>query len=274
MMNSNNPGPEKEKARTVVQLLGSNSVPLLLDWLNEEDRPSLGYRINDARASFSFWLMRHHILANDSVSSHYHGQPPHSLLAVWALPELSPEAKRSAVPTLIQRLGDKDQDTNQCSLSAGSSYLALKKMAPESIDPLIKALSSHDRQTRLLAAGTLGEIGTSAKAAIPVLEKSLTDTDPQVRASIAIDIGKLGGDTDVFVPVLIRTLPDLDPEGVDYALNGLLDNKEHAKSAIPVLLAIVDKFDRSTDEARLWLHPNVLEAIKQIDPNYTNMPAK
>src|ERR1035438_7008417 len=46
-MNGKEAGPEKEKARAVVRMLGTNSVPLLLDWLRQEDRPSLTERFDE-----------------------------------------------------------------------------------------------------------------------------------------------------------------------------------------------------------------------------------
>jgi hypothetical protein len=270
-MNGKEAGPEKEKARTIVRILGTNSVPLLLDWLRQEDHPSLTERFDEVRHRVFFWLVGHKIITNRSITSLNDFNPSHSAMAMWALPELDPAYKRTAIPTLIEMLGDKKHKPDEISHEAGAAYMVLKKMAPESIGPLIAALSSQDTQVRTLAAGALAEIGPDAKAAIPILEKGLADKDPSIRASTAIVIGKLGGDPDSFVPVIIQALPEIDRDNLDYFLNALLVYKEHAKAAVPVLVDILHKTDHSTNQSDSWVRGQVMNALQQIDPASTNI---
>src|ERR1017187_9682571 len=103
-MNAKPAGPEKEQARAVVRKLGSNSVPLLLNWLRQEDHPSLIGRFDEVRQRVFFWLVGHKIIANRSITSLRDFNPSRRAMAIWALPELDPTARRSAIPSLIKML--------------------------------------------------------------------------------------------------------------------------------------------------------------------------
>jgi hypothetical protein len=152
---------------------------------------------------------------------------------------------------------------------AGAAYLVLSKMVPESIDPLITSLSSPDVQVRMLAAGALAEIGPDAKAAIPILEKDLADTDPNTRANTALFIGKLGGNLDSFLPVVIEALPQMDPSDLDNFLGRLSDYRER-NFAIPILAAILDKTEHSTNCYTPALREKLVNALQQANPTATN----
>jgi hypothetical protein len=167
-MNGSKAGPEKEEARAAVRKLGTNSIPLLLRWLRQEDRPSLTERFDTVRHTVFFWLVTHKLIANRSITSLRHFNPSHSAMAMWALPELDHAARMAAIPKLIQMLGEKNRWPEDIPRAAGGAYMVLPKMAPESIAPLTEALSSHDPQVWALAAGALSEIGPDARAAIPV----------------------------------------------------------------------------------------------------------
>jgi HEAT repeat protein len=268
-MNGKEAGTEKEKARAVVRMLGTNSLPLLLDWLQQEDSPSMTARFDAVRHRAFFWLVGHKLISNRGIASLRDFNPSHRAMALWALPELDPVGKRTAIPTLIQMLGDKKHKADELSHAAGIACLVLSKMAPESIDPLMVALSSQDKQVRLLAAGALGEIGPDAKAAIPILEKGLAEKDPNIRAGIALVIGKLGGEPDSFVPVIIRALPEMDRDNLGYYLNALLVYKEQAKAAVPVLEAMLNKTTHSTNRFDYWVRGEVINTLRQINPAST-----
>jgi HEAT repeat protein len=258
-------GPEKEKARSVVCMLGTNSIPLLLDWLRQEDRPSMTARFDKVRHSVFFWLVGHGIIANRPITSLRHFNPSHRGMATYALPELGPAGKQTSIPTLIQMLGDKKRNPDEMSHTAGAAFLVLSRMAPESIDPLIVALSSQDIQVRMLAAAALARIGPAAKSAIPVLEKTLGDKDPNIRVSAAEVIGKLGGDPGSFIPVVVQTLPEINRENLDYVLTVLLRYKDHAKTAVPVLIEILNKTAHSTNEIDSLVRGQIINVLREID---------
>ena len=163
-------------------------------------------------------------------------------------------------------LGDQWPKPDETPRVAGCACLVLSKMEPESIAPLIGALSTQDAHVRLLAAAALGVIGPDARAAIPILEKELANKDPTIRAGIAIVIGKLGGDPDAFVPAIIGALPELDHANLGWVLEDLLVYKEHAKAAVPVLMDILHKAEFFTNHSESWVSGMVSNALQQIDP--------
>jgi HEAT repeats len=267
-MDGKKAGPEKEKAHAVVRMLGTDSIPLLLDWLRQEPRPSMTARFDEVRHHVFFWLVGHKVIASRPITS-LPGDfnPSHSAMAMWAMPELGPAGKETAIPILIQMLGDKKRKPDEISHAAGAAFLVLSQMAPESIDPLIVALSNQDSQVRMLAAGALGEIGPAAKSAIPVLEKGLENKDPNMRVGTAEVIGKLGGDPGSFIPAVVQALPEIDRENMDCALSVLLRYKDHANAAVPVLVDILNKTAHSTNKNDFWVRGDIINALRQIDPS-------
>ncbi len=265
-MNGKEAGPEKEKARAVVRQLGTNSIPLLLAWLRQEDRPSLTGRFDELRHGIFFWLVRHKLIANRPITDLKDFNPSHSAMAMWALPELDHAGRTRVIPTLIQMLGEKEPKSDQISRAAGGAYIVLSKMAPESIAPLIETLSSQDVQIWGLAAGALGEIGPEAKAAIPILEKRFKDKDPIMRVSAAGIIGKLGGDPQEFIPVVIQNLPEASRDYMDFALDILLRYKEHAKAAVPVLVGILNNASDSSNTTNGMVRGEVIAALSKLAP--------
>ena len=266
-MDKEAPGPEKEKARGVVRHLGANSIPLLVRWLREPDSPSFKEQIFDLKSKFVGWLVMRHVVKPNSISVTLTGiQLNHRTTAGIVLAELDSASKKAVIPQIIQMLGDKNHRPDQISAVAGSAYVVLPKLAPESINPLIVALSSKVIQVWALAGGALGNIGPAAKQAIPILEKRLNDKDPLMRVSAADIIGKLGGDPDKFIPVVIRSLPEVKWDNLDYPLGILEHYKEHAKAAVPFLLSALKNTPESTNTTNMIVRGELMSALQQIDP--------
>jgi hypothetical protein len=253
---------EREEAHAVVRRLGPDTVPILLDWLRQEDRPSMTARFDAVRQRAFFWTVRQGPITNNSITSLQDFNPSRSAMATWALPQLNNECRQAAIPILVQMLGDRERT----GANAVVAFQALSKMAPESVAPLITALSSTDDQVRMWAMCALAEIGPSAKGAIPYCDKGLKDKDPKFRAGTAELIGKLGGEPDSFVPVLVQALPELDPESLDYYLEVLLRHKEHAATAIPVLQQIQKRTEHSTNQTEIFNRGQVTKTLQQIEP--------
>ncbi len=222
-------------------------------------------RFEDMRGRCYSWLIRHKFIASAPMHSMYFNLN-HRALAQMALAELDPAAKRAVIPTLIQMLGDKNHKPDEISEVAGSAFLALSKMAPESIDPLIATLTNKEFQVWALASGALGRIGPDAKAAIPVLKKWLTDKDPNKRINAAEVIGELGGGPREFLPVVIKSLPELNRDGLLCSLDILVRYKEHSMDAVPVLKRILSNISASTNLNDI-VDRNQLEwTLNEIDP--------
>jgi hypothetical protein len=164
--------PDDDEARMAVRYLASNSIPLLLDWIKREDRPTPRARIAEAKGRAIAFLERHRVIKPRPHSMFMDWKESYRRLAQWALDALGPEAE-TAIPALIQMLGTKGPTTNDFSPVAGTAYLLLPKMAPASIPPLIDALSSSDFQVYALAAGALGEIGPQASPSLRVNSRVL-----------------------------------------------------------------------------------------------------
>ena len=251
-------GPEREKARAAVRQLAPNSIPLLMEWLKEPEMLSLRWRRFQIENALLDFLHAHRPTPNFG--------PSHRTIAEWALPELDSAGRRTVIPGLIRMLGDKHHEPNEWSEPAEAAYIVLPKLAPESIQPLINALTNQDVETRVLAEAALGQIGPEAKAALPVLKARLKDPDHNVRVMAADTMGRLGGDPVEFVPVVIQSLPELKQEEIGYAADVLLRYKEHAKSAVPILLMVLDKYPESTNTINEDMRGEVTAALQQIDP--------
>jgi hypothetical protein len=254
-----------EEARMAVRLLASNSIPLLLDWIKREDRPTPKARIAAAKDSGIAFLERHRVLKPRPHFMLIDWKESYRSLAQGALEELGPDAK-AAIPALIQMLGTKGPTTNDFSPVAGSAYLLLPKMAPASIPPLIDSLSSTDLQVYALAAGALGEIGPQASAAIPMIQTRLTDTNVMVRVQAARVLGQLGADPTVFMPTIVESLREPDYTFLDYKLEVLLKYKDQAGDAVPVLANILTNTASLGAPTNQFVRQQVAAALRQLQP--------
>jgi hypothetical protein len=256
--------PERETAHLVLHNLGTNHVPILLAWLEEnpEQPPGWKERMKYAYLRVDVWLKQHH-LTSHPLPGAFSNEPfrmDHFGMALQALPELRPEVKNFAIPLLTERLGDKNEWV------IAGALLALPKMVPESIPALIQCVSSGDSQVRAAAADLLGEIGPEAKSAVPTLKSALTDDNPEVRLAAAGSLGKLGCDPALFLPVVIQSLDQAGGDNLDYQLEILARYPNGAKAAVPLLLAILNRTAASTNAADLATHNQVLSTLQSIEP--------
>jgi hypothetical protein len=263
---------DRQAARAAVHHLASNSIPVLLDWLQREERPSLQGRFWQARYGAIGWLESHRLISPKSHMFVMDWKSDYRALAMDALEELGPDGKK-AIPTLIQWLGRKASTTNDLDETAGAAYLVLGKMGPASIPALTAALSSRDDQVWALSAGALACIGPSARAAIPVLRPRLRDANHLTRVGAADVIGKLGGDPQEFVPVLIQGVREPDDAGMlSYKLDVLLRYKDYASNALPVLLDRLRSIPESGSLSDRSMRQDLLNAIRQLDPTRSPSP--
>jgi HEAT repeats len=259
-------GREQEKARAVVHQLGTNSIPLLLEWLERPDRPSLRERFWQAKHGVIGYLEGHRWMKPREWTWEMDWRGSYRSLAQGAFEEMGPDG-REAIPTLIQWLGRKARTTNELDVVAGAAYLVLGHMAPASILPLIDAISTPDDQVYALAAGALANIGPEAKAAIPVLRQRLNHKNPLIRVGAADVIGKIGGDPEEFMPVIVQTLREPDLENLDYVLDILLRYKDHAKGAVPILLELLHSIPESGNLTQRMARDQLKGALGQLAPD-------
>ena len=238
---------ELANTRAAVICIGTNKLPLLLQWFREEEPP---YHEPAYRKAIN-WLLSRQRFIQSRLEAPY--RPSRPSMAFWVFNEY-PEVTQTAIPQFVAMLTDKDD------LTKGKSCMVLGKIGKPAIPALLATLSHTNDMARALAAAALGEMGTNASHLCPALEPMLTDKAIFVRLSAAIALGKLGGSPELLVPVLLRCTHEGDEETRLYALDSLGQLKDRAKAAVPDLtnsLAVV-----TNANLRCYL----LNALREIDP--------
>src|SRR5262249_1347945 len=82
---------------------------------------------------------------------------------------------KDLIPALIEALKDKDDEVRK------SARSALANLGPDSVDPLMKLLECKDKDQKINAALTLGEMGFQGRDSVPLLIKMLKDEDKDIR---------------------------------------------------------------------------------------------
>jgi len=169
-------------------------------------------------------------------------------LATWLI---SGEAKHIAV--LIQSLNDESVGVRE---NACQALAVMKASAKDAVEPIAKLL--NDKDLRLRAIMTLGEIGPPAQRILPDLSRLMRDRDSDTQLWSAFAFWQIGGETKDTLKVLeallgtethyaptIRVLGDMGPA---------------AQSMLPTLVALYREEDVAADRQAL------AAAIKKIDP--------
>jgi len=265
-------GPERDKARGVVHQMGTNYLPVLVEWLQREDHPTMQGRFHSFEEGTQEWMIRRGWTKPHSMTSYLDAKESYHALGLLALEELGPDGK-AAIPTLINLLGETNAKQDDVSMAAGAAFLILPKMSPNSIGPLIQALSSSNMLVRALASGALANIGTNANAAIPILETWLRDRPIYLIAAVnALD--NIGGDPKVFVPAVIASLDERYVETLAHTkydslsekVYFLIKYKSEAKPAVPKLVAIYKNTPDDQNTTNISTRQEVVAALREIDP--------
>jgi len=238
---------EQAKTRAAVICIGTNKLPLLLQWFREEEPP---YSEPAYRKVINGLLSRQRFIRFRLEATY---RPSRPSLAFWVFNEY-PEVAETAIPQFVTMLADKEDVTK------GKSCMILGKIGKPAIPALVAALSHTNDIARALAAAALGENGTNAALACPNLEAMLNDKAIFVRLNAAIALGKLGGKPEIFVPVILRCTHEGDEETRWYALDSLGKFKGRAQSAVPDLTNSLAVVTNINDRYSL------LNALREIDP--------
>ena len=129
-------------------------------------------------------------LGNDSESR--------GLSAAYALSEFG----ESAVPALMRAFENESEATRR------NAYYALNAIGAPAVDPLIDSLGHLDPQVREIAAEALGDIGSSAQAAVPALVAALEDKSERVRFHAAEALGTVSQQESTAISALSAALRD------------------------------------------------------------------
>lgn len=244
--NQSLPASEQDKTRAAIACIGTNNLPLLLDWLREEEPPDSepAYRKAINR------LLSRQRLTNWRLEAKYRWSRPSMAYTVFTQ---YPQVAEVALPQFIAMLNDKTD------LTKAKACMVLGNIGKPAIPGLLATLSHTNDIARALAAWALGTIGTNAIHVRPNLEAMLSDKSIFVRLDAAEAVGKMGGATETIVPVLLQCFHEGDRDTRWYALRVLSELKQRAISAVPDLTNSLAAVTNADDRFAL------LDTLKEID---------
>lgn len=175
--------------------------------------------------------------------------------AAEALGSIGVQAEKS-VPALARALRGESDVRN-------SAARALVSIGRPSVLALVEATRNPDREIRVIAVRSLGQIGDRADAAAAnaVAEASRSDVI-EVRVEAVEALGRLHGNPEVVVPALISALAQSRLQVA--AIKALAQQKEEAVAAAPALIALLD--GASATEMR-----EILRALTNIKAKMTSV---
>jgi HEAT repeat protein len=170
---------------------------------------------------------------------------------VWQLASfLLGRIGKPAVPTLIDALADRWQDTRQ--VVVARSLGRIGPAAAEAVPALAHELTGEHAHVRQAAAEALGQIGPAAEPAVPGLIQLLTDRLPASRQAAAVALARVGRADPAAIPPLIQLLPDRSDEVREAAVGALAGFGPDAVAPLIELLQALDS--KSMEE---WLRVRV-----------------
>jgi HEAT repeat protein len=214
--------------------------------------------------------------------------PDRQKKALESIGVIGPAAK-AALPVLLEQLNGPKSEIRR------AVALALSRMGPNAIDPLIRALRDRDPRIRGTAARALADMGEKARPAIPALIDALSSMEPpldpepppkpdfagmgfsesrnepppQGFSRILKDLGA------VAVPPLIERLKSPDRGARVVAMRTLGFFQDEARAAVPILMeSLNDRDDRlealealgGIAHAARAAVPRLIEGLKDADP--------
>jgi HEAT repeat protein len=158
------------------------------------------------------------------------------------------------VGVLIKALADDSPNVRD---GACQALAVMKADAKAAVEPIAKLLA--DKDLRIRAVMTLGEIGPSAAKTAPELKKFLQDKDGETRIQAAFAVWQISGDAKESLAVLEKTLGTEAHYSQSIVVLG--EMRGAALPLLPTLVALWREEDVPADRKAL------AEAIKKIDPN-------
>jgi HEAT repeat protein len=207
--------PEAEKA---VRQIGTNAIPYLLKLATTRD--------STLKTKVSAVLPEKWFVGYTTRSAHNH------FSAAFGFQALGPAAK-SAVPTLINLLGDKDEDIRKTSSRALGS---IGTEAQDAVPGLIKHLSDPARDVAVSSAEALENIPSTSVEEVPALLRALNSPPKELFIAIRVmdRLGQFQSQANAAVPAILPYLRNKDIATRDCAAKALkqIDPEAAAKAGI------------------------------------------
>ena len=236
-----NPNADEVKAKLAITRIGSNAVPVLIEWMRAKDSPVKLWMANLLRKQT---VIKFHF----QFASDYHNR------ALKCFEILGPVGK-SAIPDLVGLLDDPT--------SGDSGYFAvdvLSRFGLEVMPILINALTNTHQSSGVqrIAAEGLGRLGSEGHAAVPALVQVLQSNDAFVRVEAAGALGHIGQRADAAIPVLLDALARRGGLAGFEVLRYFYDFKSQAQTAVPLLLKRIEVCD-ATEQSM------IIDALRLLD---------
>jgi hypothetical protein len=199
--------PQTKAAQEAVRHIGTNAIPVLLDWLDYEP-PAWKKKLMPTVLPVGQW-------DGTAVLELLLGRKGemHATLAELGFEILGPEA-RCAVPELTRRMNTRT------SMSGDRAVLALANIGKEGLVPLVMALTNAQAINRAGAAAYIGFVMAGptktntldAVDAVPALVQCIGDKDSIVARCSVMTLGRLRLLPNVVMPALTNALADPRPD--------------------------------------------------------------
>lgn len=240
---------QKEQAAEGITHIGTNAIPYLLQWMQQEVKPESGWITNLRLKSAT--RFGKDLLPRRKASR--------ATLAVRAFAALGPDAD-AAVDSLI---GLMNQPTVGHAQIAAAYALAYSR-TPLALSPLIAAITNELSPIRGFAIAALRNGGTNARPAVPQLAECLKSQDNGIATVAAVTLAELKLERLIVVPVLISSIQPADPTFACLIIDVLRAYGADARPATPLLLEMLHHQDESV---RFSAEGVLMEIAPEVLPN-------
>jgi HEAT repeat protein len=275
------PNTDPSDVDDALRAMGTNAIPLLLDYLRSEDslfrilltRIGLSYvaaEVRHQQAEKGFAALAE--MASNAVPDlakiyERNDSPSARQAAANALVEIGP-ASRPALPIIMASATNSDPDVR------GFALYTLGRLAldPARVCPILtNAIRDSNREVRVQAAfgiSVLSFMGGDARPAIPALIPALQDSYPPVRCGAAEALGHIHSAPELVVPALSALLRDSNGSARGSAASALGAFGTNAKSSLSALNELLTDSDSDARKAasnslsRINFDPSAAPATK------------
>ena len=175
--------------------------------------------------------------------------------AAAALGRIGPDAAQ-AVPALYSLLSVKGENSLFGEMSRYESWNVVDAMARIGVLPIPKLVDVFLSEGSSAAAYDLSMLGPMATSAVPSLQRALNDPRLEVRIEAAIALAFIDPSVSDALTVLIDALEHHPTDAFEVPV-ALARSGPHAKSALPMLLRLVEKGETPR---------GLVQALVRIDP--------